>query len=304
MLRVINLALLILPAAIWASLIVVGTTVMADIGPITLACVTWGVAALALLWSVRRTLPAHAGILLSEAGLLILCGLTGIAAFQALWFEGLVKANPTNVAVLTATLPVMIAALAAVILKEKLRPLQLVGVVLTLAGTLWVGVSGDVGQLKLLHIGRGELLILLANLSMSVYTVALKRRPSALPPLCFMAAIAVIGTIALLPVMYIEGGFALGWRPYVQHLGAITYIGVISGAAAYAIWNESVVRNGANVTGLFLYTQPAFAVAFCWLFLGQPILTYHWEGLALIISGILLVVFADESVRPPEKESQ
>jgi drug/metabolite transporter (DMT)-like permease len=295
--RLINLALLILPAAIWASLVVVGAEVMLDVQPVSLACITWAVAAVALLCWTHRTLIPFAAVMRREWALLLLCALTGIAAFQGFWFAGLVRANATNVAILTATLPVMIAALAAVTLKERLRPWQLVGVALTILGTLWVGVSGDVTQLSRLHLGKGEVLILIANLCMSVYTIALKRWPSQLPPLTFMAVVATVGSLMLLPGMFIEGGIGVGWEPYVKHMSAIAYIGVISGAAAYAFWNESVVRNGANVTALCLYTQPSFAIVFCWVFLKQPLMAYHWQGLVPIVAGVVLVVLAESPPR-------
>jgi drug/metabolite transporter (DMT)-like permease len=163
--------------------------------------------------------------------------------------------------------------------------------IITLVGTLWVGVSGDFGRLLQLRLGSGEILILLANLSMAVYTVALKRSSTALAPLSFMALITLIGTLALLPFMYLEGGFAAGLQPYLRHLGAITYIGVIAGGAAYALWNESVLRNGANLTGLSLYAQPAFAIVFSWYFLGEAMRPYHWQGLALLVTGIALIIF-------------
>jgi drug/metabolite transporter (DMT)-like permease len=301
--RIINLLLLILPAAIWASLVVVGVEVMLDVPPISLACVTWAVAAVALLCWTHRSLVACAAVIWREWALLLLCSLMGIAAFQGLWFAGLVQANATNVAILTATLPVMIAALAAVALGERLTARQLIGVALTIVGTLWVGVSGDVKQLSRLHLGRGEILILIANLCMSVYTIALKRWPSRLPPLTFMAVVASIGSLMLLPAMLLEGGMGVGWESYLKHWPAIAYIGVISGAIAYAFWNESVARNGANITALCLYTQPAFAIAFCWIFLKQPLLAYHWEGLLPIVAGVVLVVLAEARAPGNDKES-
>ena len=118
-----------------------------------------------------------------------------------------------------------------------------------------------------------------------------------------MAVVATIGSLMLLPAMQLEGGFGFGWSPYFKHLAAIAYIGVISGAAAYAFWNESVTRNGANMTALCLYTQPAFAIAFCWLFLRQPLLPYHWEGLAPIVAGIVLVVLAGSPTPGDNEES-
>lgn len=63
------------------------------------------------------------------------------------------------------------------------------------------------------------------------------------------------------------------------------------------LWNRSVVRNGANLTGMSLYTQPLFGVAFCYVFLGQPVLSYHWLGLLLICAGVLLVVLTGEGAQ-------
>jgi drug/metabolite transporter (DMT)-like permease len=286
-----NLFILFVPAAICASLVVVGATVLGNIGPSTLACVTWGVGSLVLLGMTGNSLRSRARMLRQEIWLIGFCAVTGVAAFQALWYAGLLSASPVNVAILTVTLPVMIAAASAVLLKEHLSSLQLLGVVFTLAGALWVGVLGDIRQLWSLRLGHGEILVLLAYASMTAYTVMLKWRPSALPPLDFMAATALVGTIALLPWAFAEGGLSVaGWHMAVQHWCAILYIGVLASAGAYLVWNQSVARNGANVTAMSLYTMPAFAVAFCWAFLGQPVLRYHWLGLLVIFVGILLVL--------------
>ena len=93
--------------------------------------------------------------------------MTGVAPFQALWFAGLLIAYPANVAILTATLPVIIAVVAAVTLGERLNRTQLIGVFLTLTSALWIGASGDLQQPARVRIGRGELMILLANVSMA-----------------------------------------------------------------------------------------------------------------------------------------
>ena len=287
--RALDLALLVMPAAIWASLVVVGVTIMVDVGPVTLSWITWLVGAVVLLALSATALRRDHHILLGELPLLAFCALTGIALFQALWFAGLLAANPANVAILTATLPVMIAVVAAAALGERLNRIQLAGVLVTLASALWIGVSGDLQQLARVRIGRGELMILLANLSMAAYTVALKRWPTRLEPTPFMAAVATLGAAMLLPAAWLEGGFRSGAAPFVEHVAAIAYIGVFASALAYVMWNQSVLRNGATLTGLVLYTQPAFALLFCRVFLDQPVLPYHWVGLALLAIGVALV---------------
>lgn len=295
--RSTDFALLLLPAAIWASLVVVGVSVLTDVGPVALACITWAVAAVVLVGATFQRLRSHAATLRHEIWLLAISALTGVAAFQAFWFDGLLSANPVNVAVLTATLPVMIAAAAALFLGERLGAIQSVGVVFTIAGAVWIGVAGEIDQLRIAHFGHGEALILLANVSMATYTVILKRRPSALPPLEFMAITALLGALMLLPWAIAEADSAASWERIVRHWQGILYIGVVASAAAYVLWNRSVVRNGANLTGMSLYTQPLFGVAFCYVFLGQPVLSYHWLGLLLICVGVLLVVLTGEGAQ-------
>ena len=294
--RAANLALLVMPALIWASLVVVGVNVMVDVGPVTLSWITWLIGAVVLLALSTGALHRDRRILVAELPMLAFCALTGIALFQALWFAGLLAANPANVAILTATLPVFIAVAAALTLGERLNRTQLVGVLLTLASALWIGASGDLQQLARVRLGRGELMILLANVSMAAYTIALKRRPTRLEETPFMAAVAALGTFMLFPAAWLEGGFRSGAAPFAQHLAAIAYIGVFASALAYVMWNQSVVRNGASMTGLVLYTQPAFALGFCRVFLDQPVLPYHWTGLALLAVGLVLVTRADLEV--------
>ena len=45
--------------------------------------------------------------------------------------------------------------------------------------------------------------------------------------------------------------------------------------------------------------QPAFALAFCRVFLDQPVLPYHWTGLALLAVGIALVTRVDSPTLTP-----
>jgi drug/metabolite transporter (DMT)-like permease len=297
--RTVNLALLVLPAVIWASLVVVGVNVMVDVGPVTLSWITWLLGSVVLLTLSAAALRRDRRLLLAELPMLVFCAVTGIALFQSLWFAGLLAANPANVAILTATLPVIIAVLAAATLGERLDRTQLIGVLLTLASALWIGASGDPRALARVRIGHGEIMILLANVSMAAYTVALKRRPTRLQPTPFMAAVALLGTLMLLPAAWLEGGLRSGAGPFVQHLAAIAYIGVFASALAYVMWNQSVARNGASITGFVLYTQPAFALAFCRVFLDQPVLPYHWTGLALLVAGVVLVTRPDVGAAVP-----
>ena len=280
--------LLILPPLCWSTMIVVGRYVIGEVPPASLTFWTWLVAALALIPFSQAELVQNWQTVRRELGLLLLYAIFGVAAFQGLYYAGLERTSAINASLLSPTLPVLVACMAWVILRERLSGTQLMGVGLALCGAIWIAVGGELKQVAELRFSIGDLLILGAFLSMAFYTVLLRKMPSALGPMPFMATIAVLGTLVLFPFYVWEavvGTHALvPWR----HGIAILYIGIITYDLAYVFWNISVKRAGANTTAMFLYLIPAMGTVLAIIFLGETVAPYHGIGIALIFSGIYL----------------
>lgn len=278
--------LLLIPPLLWSTMMVVGQYVLGQVPPATLTFWTWLVAVLSLLPFAFRYAGENLAIIRREFTALFFFALLGVAGFQYLLFSGLAQASAISASVLSPMIPIIVACLGCFLLKEKLSIGQTFGVILSFLGACWVATLGEWGNLLNLNFGKGEWLILAANLSMAGYTIMLRLFPTRLPPLVFMFAIALIGTVQIFPVSLMETDFAAGMAQIMSVPWSILYIGVVNYSLAYVFWNIAVEKHGATMTAIFLYLIPIFGTLLSMIFLQEQLFVYHIVGVVLICFGI------------------
>ena len=278
--------LLTLTPLFWACNWIVGRGLHAQIPPMAMTFYRWFFALLILapfaLPHVRREWP----IVRRHRGALLLLGIVGVGTHNALTYLGLNYTTAINGVILNSFIPVMIIALSWIFLRQRLSRLQMIGVGVSLGGVLAILSGGNPETLASLTLNRGDLLIILAMLLWSVYTIGLRWRPPGLHMLTFLFVIACIGDAAVLP-LYL-GEMALGARMTFSwlNLAALLFVAAFSSVLAYIFWNRGVEQVGANVAGLFVHLMPVFGTILAWLLLGERLLPFHVVGIALILTGI------------------
>ncbi|HRO02242.1 MAG TPA: DMT family transporter, partial [Terricaulis sp.] len=75
-------------------------------------------------------------------------------------------------------------------------------------------------------------------------------------------------------------------------LGAIAYVAVLPSLVAYFLYNKAVAAIGASDAGQMLSLQPLLGAVLAWVFLREPLLGFHYAGMALIALGIALPLAA------------
>ena len=98
----------------------------------------------------------------------------------------------------------MIVAIAWIFLRERLTPLQVAGVAISLGGVLAILSNGSLATLLAFRLNVGDLLVILSMLMWSVYTVLLRWRPAGLHPFSFLFALSVVGDVCVLPMWLAE----------------------------------------------------------------------------------------------------
>jgi drug/metabolite transporter (DMT)-like permease len=93
------------------------------------------------------------------------------------------------------------------------------------------------------------------------------------------------GALSLLPLALVAGVPA---RPSPAPLGSLLALALLGTAVAYLLYFHLVLNAGATSTALVTYLNPATAVFWGWIVLGEPITARTLVGLCLIVSGILL----------------
>jgi drug/metabolite transporter (DMT)-like permease len=280
--------LLSLTPLFWACNWVIGRGLHHDIPPMGMTFFRWffAIAILApfALPHVRRDWPIVAKHWRTMLGL----GVVGIGTHNALAYLGLNFTTATNGVILNSFIPVMIVTIAWVFLRERLRAMQIAGVVISLSGVLAILSQGSLATLAAFRLNVGDLFVILSMAMWSAYTIALRWRPAGLHPLSFLFVLAVIGDLSVLPMWL--GEMALGhfiaWTP--AGVAALVSVALFSSVLAYIFWNRGVEEVGASVAGLFVHLMPVYGVVLAWLFLGETLGMHHVAGIALILAGIAI----------------
>jgi len=282
-------ALLTLPPLFWAGNAVAARMLVGDVPPVALSLARW-VVALALLapfaWQAVRQ---HRAALLRDWRILLAIGPLGVGAYNTLQYIALQTSTPMATSLIASSSPVFILALGAIVFGERTRPAQWAGALLSVAGVVLVMARGDPANLAQLDFVPGDLIMLVANLTWTLYTWLLRRHRPDVPFAPLLLAQMAIGIAAIAPFAAAEAALSparIEWSGGAA--AAVLYMAVAPSLAAYWCWDLGIRRVGAVIPVYFANLTPVFAAALSmWLLADSPRI-YHVVALALIIGGIQL----------------
>lgn len=188
-------------------------------------------------------------------------------------------------ALFPGVMPLMVAILAALILKEPFTPQKSIGLALIVIGAIgivWIR-GGAIGTVQNL----GHLLFLAAGLVWACYTVAMRR--AQLDGL-HAAAIAGVGSLALYLPFYasIAGTSAFNVPLFDIALQAIVQ-GLLTAVIALLLYGRMVSILGATSGAAFVALTPAMTALMAIPVLGEWPSAIDWTAIALISIGVYLV---------------
>lgn len=280
--------LLALATLCWSGNFIVGRAVASEIPPFSLNFWRWALAGAIFLPFTARAVWAHRAIILRHWRVVSVLAITGIGAFHSFIYLALSSTTAINAALFMATIPVVIPVLSFLLDRQAISARQTIGLVVSLAGVVAIVSRADPQALAALRFNPGDLWMLAAVPLWSLYSVLLRRRPAALPPMVLLAAIMAIGIMLLLPVYLWELSTVGGFAVTARNLLSLGYLALFTSVIAYIAWNRGVEQVGANKAGLFMHLIPVFATGMGIVLLGETLETYHLLGIALIGVGILL----------------
>ena len=282
-------AMLALVMLFWAGNAIVGRAVRDDIPPFALAFVRWLGALAIVLPFAFRYVTADAQVLRRHWRPLLVLGLTGVGAFNALLYSGLRETTATNGLLLHAGIPAFVLLFDAVGFNVRAGLWQIVGVTLSILGVVVI-LFADLAALLALHFNRGDMMVLGAVVVWALYTSLLRLRP-AVHPLSFLAVTFAVGAAAMLPFAAAEWRVvaAIDWRPEI--LLALAYVAVFPSLVAYLLFNAAVTMIGPARAGQSITLMPVFGALLAASLLGEPLGARHVAGMALILAGIAVTVW-------------
>ena len=279
--------LLPLAAACWAGNHVIARAAGGHVPPASLAVARWIIVALVVLPFALLHLRDDWPKLRSKPGLMVLFAVTGGGAFGTLQFVALHFTTALNMGVVGSVAPAFIVAASWLLFRDRLTPLQLFGVLVSLSGVLAIVSRLDLDRLAGFSFNGGDLIIIANMVLWAIYSACLRLRPG-IHPMTFMLSMAVVSGLGNLPFAALEHAF--GYRLQMSEITLMTvlYATFITTLLAYVAWNRGVDVVGAPRASAFLHTIPLFSALLATTILGETIETYHVAGFALILAGVSL----------------
>ena len=230
----------------------------------------------------------------------LLLGVVGFFLYQILTFSALARIPASMNAVLVSTNVVFIALLGALVLKERLYPLRVAGIVCALAGVVFITFNRGFAIGASVNL-TGCAFSILGALSFALYTVFGKRVLSKNDPLIVSALSLLSGAVLLLFVAWLGAG-AKGFLPAeLARAGGSTwllmiFLGVTMIGVAYPVWFSCLKKLPATHVSVYIYMTPVFAVILSLVILRERFSWLFWLGGAFVLGGIVISTAAKDTL--------
>lgn len=278
----------ILVVVLYSGNILVGKA-LADLPPFTIAFLRVAIAFVVLLPFGYRGAWKAAPLFREHFKPLLFLTVTGVAAFTTFLYAALQFTSATNVSVLEAAIPAVTVALSAWLLREKLRWIQLFGVALSLFGSVWVVLEGQVFQLGNLGWNAGDALMVGAVASWALYSIGVRKYLHLFPSYGSVLVMTGLSVLILLPFM--AGEWLILGVPDLgssAHWWGLVYLGVFPSVVALILYNRAVAILGASQASVYLNFLPVGTMVGAYFLLGETITAMQVLGAGLVIAGVLV----------------
>lgn len=276
---------------LWGSSFVSIKITVSVVPPATMALLRFMIASSILYLLLRRFEP-KAQLERKDVFRMAAAGFLGITMYFVLENYGVRLSTGSNAALITSVIPILATSLDIGWNKTKVTLVQISGLMISLLGSYLAVTANGQAELDLSHF-RGNLLIVGAMVTWSLYTLYNKSLGTRYSGLMTTALQQVFGTVFLLPLALTE---YREWKPIPLwiwvHIGLLA---VFCSAGCYLLYIYSLRKLDVTVTTMYLNLVPLVGVIGGYIWLKETILPIQLLGGVIIMCGILTVNFKPQT---------
>ena len=286
-----NLAyiLLVLTTLFWSGNFIVGKAASTyEIPPFSLNFYRWLFAGLILLPFTFREIIKKKKYIFNNIGFFIILGITSITIFNSTVYYSLYYMQVISGVLMISTIPVWIMFISSILGIEKTNKFQILGVILSLLGVMFIITKSDINLIKNLDFNKGDLIMASGMFAWALYSALLKKKKYEISKITLLEVVIITGLIFLIPIYLLEMNFGnqiIIGKPFILTL---SYVVIFPGLASFFFWIKGIGIIGANRAGVFLHLMPVFGSLMAIIFFDEKFMTYHFLGAIFIILGITL----------------
>lgn len=212
----------------------------------------------------------------------------GVALNMLTFFKGLSYTTPIHASVIMVVVPILVLIMSAIILKEKVTSLKVIGVISGLLGALILTLYGK-SAVSTDNILLGNFLVFVNAVSYSIYIIIIKQLTSKYHPFTFIKWLFLFGLLMVVPFGYTELS-VVEWETFQPYTYFSVAFVIIAATFGTYILNPLALRQlKASTVSTFLYIQPVIAGIFAILMGSDTLNTTKLVAALLIFIGVYLV---------------
>ena len=282
--RLVGPVLILLCTVIWGAAFLAQKLGADHFGPFALNCYRnlLGGGLLALFLVIRRGRAALRPTRRERFG----GAVSGVVLFAAMMAQqlGIERTTPGISAFLTANYVLLVPVFAWAVGRGRPHLGTVLGVVLALAGTALICLSGDV-----FAIGRGEEWSLLCAALFAVQILAVDHFIAKVDVLRFSMVQLLVAAAVALPFVFLPGELArASWSHFVQGVPALLFVGLLSSGIAYTLQNLGQSRTPPALAAIIMSLESVFGAVFGFAILGDLMSVRQIVGCALVLLAVVL----------------
>lgn len=279
-----------LASSIWGGMYVVSKYVLDYIPPFTLVWLRY-IIAFVFLFAILKAVQKRSGKQekLNKRDWLLIAWIGFIGYFISISFQfiGTLLSDAHTGSLITSATPAFMVIFAMFVLKEKLTIRKTISMLLATIGVVIViGWDPKVGRFF-----TGSIILVGAAITwalLSVYVKIAAKRLSSLTITTYAIGFALLFTTPVM-VWEIQSHDVYYQNTYI--IIGILYLGIVSTAGAFFLWNKGLELMDAGIGSLFFFFQPVVGTFLGWLLLNEKIGVNFFIGALLIFVGVIIVTF-------------
>lgn len=216
--------------------------------------------------------------------------LLAIFSVLHLWIQvtGLQFTSATNTGWIMGVTPVLMAIMGICFFKERLKVIQIAGIILSFIGLVILISQGDLSRISLLN-NKGDFLILASTLTWSIYSAINKQLSLTLSPFTTIFWLFHLMIIILLPFSMKEMIHIPLMKLPISVWVSLLFLGIFCSGWGFVLWAQALQSMPSAHVGIFLYLEPFVTVIVSWIILHENITGLTIVSGLIITTGVILV---------------
>lgn len=285
----------------WGGNTVAGKMAVGHIDAYSLTILRWLGALILVLPFAIRPLRRDWPKIRARWWLYLFYGAFGFSSFNMLMYIAAYFTSGVNASLEQVAVNIFVIVLNFALFRLKVKPLQLLGVAITIVGVALIATHGDLLRILKLDVNLGDLLVIFACLIYAVYSIALRWRPQT----NWLSFLSATFAGAILAAFVYQASVGPGLGALLTNLAAIDTEGWL--IVAYTVLFPSVISQmlyvrgveliGSNRASLFVNLIPLFGTIGSVIVLGEALQGFHILAAVLVAAGIVLAEWSARRVQ-------